>query len=79
MVASGFEGKGRLRSEPIAASEISHEAAVDRKQSIFFEKAALPKSGKRSKHLINFDNELEETEAEQEELEIPAFIRKKMN
>ena len=79
VVATGFEGKGRLRG-PSPAGPVSEAAAAekaDRKQSVFFEKPTEAKSRPRLR--LGQEREDEEEDEEAEELEIPAFIRKKMN
>ena len=79
VVATGFEGKGRTQREPV--QQMQSEPAVEvaeQKRSIFFEKPAEFKAKKRNP-AFTAPIEEEENEDDQEELEIPAFIRKKMN
>lgn len=84
VVATGFEGKGKgrqFREVPGNASE-SKVDAIDKKRAIFQEPPA-PNQGKRSflnlrGRVAEEAEEAEEVE-EAEELDIPAFIRKKMN
>ena len=83
VVATGFEGKGRMNTEPLAQSarEEAHVAeAMDKKQAIFFEHNEDTKDETVETPVpVDEVEEKETEEEEQEELEIPAFIRKKMN
>jgi cell division protein FtsZ len=83
VVATGFEGKGRMNTEPLAqfAREEAHVAeAMDKKQAIFFEHNEDTKDETVETPVpVDEVEEKETEEEEQEELEIPAFIRKKMN
>ncbi|MBI4122686.1 MAG: cell division protein FtsZ [Parcubacteria group bacterium] len=85
VVATGFEGKGRTRGEPLSIrSEADRErTATERKQSIFFERTAEfdpPARGGRGDRTRTIEEvSAAEDEEAAEELEIPAFIRKKMN
>jgi len=80
VVATGFEGKGRLRSEPLASrEEVSGREEAEKRRSIFLEQDnEFVKKPDKTRTVEEFQNELS-SEDEEEELEIPAFIRKKMN
>jgi cell division protein FtsZ len=81
VVATGFEGKGRVSSQSVSRrEEEENEEVSDRRKSIFFERATdfSPKRSERQKIVEETPKEdLEDND--NEELEIPAFIRKKMN
>ena len=83
VVATGFEGSGRSSHQSVAVQqsedfETTEEA--DKKRAIFFERSTEQDVQKTSEpSIIEPTQEEEVDEEEQEELEIPAFIRKKMN
>jgi len=82
VIATGFEGSGRSSSQPVMehSEEFKTSDDVDKKRSIFFERGASEMQ--KSKKEVTLEEKViedEEDEEEQEELEIPAFIRKKMN
>ncbi|PIZ80764.1 MAG: cell division protein FtsZ, partial [Parcubacteria group bacterium CG_4_10_14_0_2_um_filter_41_6] len=84
VVATGFEGTGRNRSHPVMenAEEFGNLEEMERKRSVFFERNTESAKQKSAPISIIEDRVLEESvekEEDQEELEIPAFIRKKMN
>lgn len=87
VVATGFEGKGRVAREPISgrAESDRERAAAERKQSIFFERgpefepSARDRRSDRARTIEEIADTTAEEEEAAEELEIPAFIRKKMN
>lgn len=83
VVATGFGGRSRnRREESIVRQEQREEAEIaNAKQSIFYEPNAVIKPRKMEIPVKIEDviDEQEQEEEEEEELEIPAFIRKKMN
>ncbi len=84
VVATGFEGAGRMAPQPSLESHDEFETVeeLDKKRAVFFERGAetTPKPDITPESTAVHDTVPEETvEEEQEELEIPAFIRKKMN
>jgi len=85
VVATGFEGKGRMNPEPIARhheeSTISDDT-FDRKPDMFIEHQEIETNEESpidSEPAIRETKQEEKEAEESEELDIPAFIRKKMN
>jgi len=80
VVATGFEGKSRM-NEPVSlkTESVSRLAQAEERQSVFFERATEHSGNKRAVSLEENTLDADEEEEEEEELEIPAFIRKKMN
>jgi len=84
VVATGFEGKGRLRSEPLASrEEASGREEAEKRRSIFLEQdndfVRKPDKSRSIQDLQEESSSSSSPEEEEDELEIPAFIRKKMN
>jgi hypothetical protein len=62
------------------AEEFETAEEIDKKRAVFFERSAEPSRDQAQEPVITEAvQEDESDEEEQEELEIPAFIRKKMN
>ncbi len=79
VVATGFEGTARSAPEPLSiAQDMSAMEPEEKKQSIFFEREEVAQK-KEKKQVFEEVEEEEEEDSDEEELEIPAFIRKKMN
>ena len=87
VVATGFEGKGRMNPEPMAISKEStvSDDPFDKKPDMFIEHQEIETSQEEVaqptpvSREIKIDEKEEKEEQESEELDIPAFIRKKMN
>ncbi|MBI1961678.1 MAG: cell division protein FtsZ [Parcubacteria group bacterium] len=85
VVATGFEGSSRTRERADAevvrrVRDLESMEALDRKRAVFFERESGPGNG--SAGTLSRDSGLEreaESANDQEALEIPAFIRKKMH
>ena len=84
VVATGFEGTSRSHrqhsNERREEFELSEE--TEKKRSVFFERSQETREKSRRSDFVMQDapeQENEEKEDKEEELEIPAFIRKKMN
>ncbi|MDP3995102.1 MAG: cell division protein FtsZ, partial [bacterium] len=87
VVATGFEGSGRavqnqhqhrhvLAQDHREDMDVAHAEELDKKRAIFFERESpLPEHSDARPESDSPDH----SENEQEELEIPAFIRKKMH
>jgi len=84
VIATGFEGAGRMPTQTLLEKTEEFEPAqdMDKKRAIFFERGAEVSKDSEvslSEPAAPATEEVEEEEEGQEELEIPAFIRKKMN
>ncbi|MDP3995286.1 MAG: cell division protein FtsZ [bacterium] len=85
VVATGFEGSGRavqqqhrhvLAQDHREDMDLAHAEELDKKRAVFFERESpLPEHSDSRPESDSADRD----ENEQEELEIPAFIRKKMH
>lgn len=81
VIATGFEGATRMPHQSSIESQEEFEPAqesADKKRSIFFERGD-ERAEPEAREELSEPIEKEEKEEDQEELEIPAFIRKKMN
>lgn len=88
VVATGFEGARRAQSAPrqsSSAHELSHDRELerveelDRTRAIFFEREREPLADAPVRTRGGAETGRSEDEDSEEELEIPAFIRKKMH
>ncbi len=85
VVATGFEGTSRARERENAAAatrvrDLESMEELDRKRAVFFERESGPGSGSGGTLSRDGGEEREAGSADdQEALEIPAFIRKKMH
>ncbi len=86
VIATGFEGAGRAMRQTQAErqQEIDASEETNKKSDIFFEKESDSFQHDRNQKgetssIEGASEENEKSEEEEEELEIPAFIRKKMN
>ncbi|MBU2576000.1 cell division protein FtsZ [Patescibacteria group bacterium] len=82
VIATGFEGAGRAPTQPVIgqAEEFKTSSDIDKKRSIFFERGRT--EAQKSRNDVDLEESAikeDDAQEEQEELEIPAFIRKKMN
>ena len=81
VVATGFGGSGRRRPQPTAIdieNKKDDNQETEEKKSIFFERDARSKP-KKIEPQVQVEEIVDEKNDDDEELEIPAFIRKKMN
>ncbi|MBI2637032.1 MAG: cell division protein FtsZ, partial [Parcubacteria group bacterium] len=83
VVATGFEGVSRARerasAEAVGVRELERMEELDKKRAIFFEREVPSPTAPSAPYPRERSRADDAGEDEQEELEIPAFIRKKMH